>query len=79
MKKYVFTDDILLALVKKYPPPAYKDKSEQLFERLVDAVISQQLSVKAADTIYKRFLELFHDKTFPTPKDVLKMQDEHIR
>jgi DNA-3-methyladenine glycosylase II len=47
-------------------------------EELVEAIISQQLSNKAADTIYKRFLSLFKNK-FPTPEQILKIDIEKLR
>ena len=47
-------------------------------EDLVEAIISQQLSVKAADTIYSRFLKLFKNK-FPTPEQILKIDTEKLR
>ena len=75
----MFKDPILKKLVKKYPAPDFEDRSERLFERLVDAIISQQLSVKAADTIFARFQKLFKNKAFPSPQQVIKMTDEKIR
>lgn len=49
------------------------------FEALVEAIVSQQLSVKAADTIFKRFVALTPGKKFPTPKEILKMPARKIR
>lgn len=74
----MFKDPVLKKLVKKYPPPNFVDKSEFLFEELIESIISQQLSMKAADTIFARFKNLF-GKKFPTPKQVLKMEDEKLR
>lgn len=75
----MFSDPVLQKLVKKYPAPQFIDRSEELFERLVDSIISQQLSVKAADTIFERFKKLFEGKFFPTPEQILAMPDEKIR
>jgi DNA-3-methyladenine glycosylase II len=75
----MFKDPILKKLVKKYPAPKFEDKSEFLYEGLIESIISQQLSVKAADTIFVRFLKLFKSKSFPKPKDVLKMKDDTLR
>jgi DNA-3-methyladenine glycosylase II len=55
----MFRDKILLALVKKYPAPEWSDRSEFLFEDLVDTIIAQQLSGKAATSIFNRFKALF--------------------
>lgn len=47
------------------------------FEALVEAIVSQQLSVKAADTIFSRFVALFGK--FPKPEQILKMKDAKLR
>lgn len=49
------------------------------FQFLVESIISQQLSVKASDTIIARFKKLFGRKKFPTPKDILAMPVETMR
>lgn len=49
------------------------------FRSLVVAIVNQQLSGKAADTILKRFEALFPGKKFPTPKQVLKMPTAKMR
>lgn len=49
------------------------------FEALVEAITSQQLSVKAADTIFKRFAALVPGKKFPAPQDVLKLPVRKMR
>lgn len=48
------------------------------YGELLDSIISQQLSVKAAATIYKRVVELFGGKT-PTPKQLIKADTEKLR
>lgn len=54
-----FSDPVLQRLVEKYPAPTFRDQSDKLFENLIESIISQQLSVKAADTIFQRFKNLF--------------------
>ena len=49
------------------------------FEALVTAIVSQQLSVKAADTIFARFAALTPGKKFPTPGEILKMPATKMR
>lgn len=51
---------------------------DDYFIDLVDAIVSQQLSGKAAATIFGRFRELFGDGLI-TPAEVLKVKDEKIR
>ena len=58
--------------VINYPPPADR------FTNLVSEIIGQQLSGKAADTIYGRFLTLFPHKKF-TPDLILAQPLEKLR
>lgn len=74
-----FTDPIMNGLTQKYPPPTFKNREENLYENLIESIISQQLSVKASDTIYKRFKALFKRETVPSPKQILTMPNETIR
>lgn len=48
------------------------------YSELVDAIISQQLSVKAAAAIERRFQDLFGGK-FPAPHEILQADPELIR
>jgi DNA-3-methyladenine glycosylase II len=98
----MFSDPILQNLIKKYPVPIFTERSKFLFEDLIESIVSQQLSVKASDTIFKRFKGLFstnrhpeqsegsskkedsspsvqNDTFFPSPHDVLAMDDQKIR
>lgn len=74
-----FSDPVLHKLVAKYPAPNFTDRTDHLYEELVESIISQQLSVKASDTIYKRFCQLFRKDTCPTPREVLDTPDETLR
>lgn len=47
------------------------------FESLVESVVSQQLSIKAADTIYKRLHDASNSKMIP--KNIAKLTDEQMR
>lgn len=50
--------------------PAFRLKlKKDIYLHLCASVISQQLSVKAADVIYKRFLNLYNGKK-PTPQQI---------
>ena len=48
------------------------------FAALLEAIVSQQLSVKASATIFSRFLDLFPDKN-PKPREMLAISDECLR
>lgn len=49
------------------------------YQELVESIVSQQLSVKAAATIMKRFLELFPGSEFPAPDQILSKTVEEMR
>jgi len=49
------------------------------YQTLVDSIVSQQLSVKAAATIEKRFIDLFDGADFPTPEQILTKDIEILR
>jgi len=75
----MFTDPILKQLIKKYPKPEWTDRSEFLFEDMLETIVSQQLSAKAAETIFKRFKNLFKASSFPSPEEVLRMEEGSIK
>ena len=50
-----------------------------LFQALVRAIVYQQLSGKAAGTIYSRVLALFPGGRFPRPEQVLETPDDVLR
>jgi DNA-3-methyladenine glycosylase II len=49
------------------------------FRALVESIISQQISGKAADAILGRFRGLFPGRPFPLPADVLAIPPERLR
>lgn len=49
------------------------------YQELVDSIISQQLSVKAARTIERRFCELFGSTDFPAPEQILEKDIDELR
>lgn len=70
-------DTILGDVIKNAPLPAYVPH-KNYYQELVESIISQQLSVKAAATILKRFKELF-STDFPSPEDILATDIEDLR
>ncbi|MDB5162685.1 MAG: hypothetical protein JWO54_269 [Candidatus Saccharibacteria bacterium] len=70
-------DPILGQVIKNAPLPSFIPH-RNYYQELVESIISQQLSVKAADTILKRFKELF-STNFPTPEDILATDIEVLR
>jgi DNA-3-methyladenine glycosylase II len=53
-------------------------KNLDLYLSLMRAIVGQQLSVKAANTIWNRFITLFSDG-YPLAEKVLKLHDEELR
>ena len=49
------------------------------FEALCRSIASQQLSIKAAETIFRRFCELFPPDCKPTPERVMRLRADRIR
>lgn len=77
IKRQLNLDPVLRPLIKKIKLTALSDKKD-VFASLIRSIISQQLSVKAAETIYGRFMKLFSRKG-PTPKTLLKKTVEELR
>ena len=73
-------DPVIGALMRKYGRCGLAANQHDPFAALVHAIISQQLSTKAAATIAARFTSLFGDPDgFPTPAEVDRMPDERLR
>lgn len=70
-------DHILSEVIAKAPLPSFRPH-KNYYQELVESIISQQLSVKAAATILKRFRELF-SSDFPTPSEILEKDIEVLR
>ncbi|HEU5114333.1 MAG TPA: DNA-3-methyladenine glycosylase [Candidatus Paceibacterota bacterium] len=54
------------------------EQSDDLFRDIASTIIGQQLSGKAADTIFGRFEALFPGKLI-LPEEILKLRDEQLR
>lgn len=78
-KAYLQNVDPILAVVTQRIPLEERQPNGKYFENLVESIISQQLSIKAADTIFARFVALFETNTFPEAAQILLMPDEKIR
>lgn len=73
-KKHLQSVDLKLAtIIDNYELRPQRHLPRTHFEALVEAIVSQQLSVKAADTIFARFVSLFPNQKIPTPEVVLKL------
>ncbi len=77
MKK-IFADPILQKVAVEFSVLAPVVLTENLFVDIVSSIVSQQLSVKAADTIWKRFELLFPHKKV-TEVALVGLSDQTIR
>ena len=65
-------------LISEFGYPTFK-KEKSYFEALLKNIIYQQLSGKAAKTIYNRFLKLFETTEYPSPDEILNTPVEHLK
>lgn len=73
-------DPELGRLMKKIGPLQFRrQKTKAVFEALVKSVVYQQLTAKAAATIFARLTALYPDREFPTPEDLLATPIERLR
>jgi DNA-3-methyladenine glycosylase II len=80
-KHFKSQDPILFAALQKFESSISEivpRHASDYFSDLCDAIISQQLSVKAGATIFTRFKGLF-PRGIITPEKTLKLKDEQIR
>lgn len=71
-------DKVLAEIINKYTIRLPDKVSTDLFKDLLEAIISQQLSVKAGATIFGRFLNIFPKKKNLSPVEVLNFSEETL-
>jgi DNA-3-methyladenine glycosylase II len=73
-------DPVLGAIIKRIGSCGMADaQREDPFHALVETIVGQQLSMKAAATIFGRFLTLFPAGRFPLPADIARVTDQDLR
>jgi DNA-3-methyladenine glycosylase II len=73
-------DPVLSPIIKKYGACGITTGRERdIFCGLVEAIVSQQLSTRAAATIYGRLRALLPDGGPPTPEALMSLSDEALR
>jgi DNA-3-methyladenine glycosylase II len=77
IKKHLAKDMRLAPLLEQITLPTL-EVSNDIYEILLDSIVSQQLSVKAAGTIFNRFLDIFPNRQ-PAPEWVLACDPEVMR
>jgi 3-methyladenine DNA glycosylase/8-oxoguanine DNA glycosylase len=68
----------MAGLIERIGPIHLRSRRVPVFQSLVQSIIYQQLSGKAADTILNRFVALFGGP-FPSPAQILEIQPEKLR
>jgi DNA-3-methyladenine glycosylase II len=73
-------DKVLARLIREVGPIELKpDALQSPFRALVRSIVYQQLHGKAAATILNRLIDLYPDRKFPKPEDILKTHDRKLR
>src|SRR6202034_3381099 len=70
-------DEKLKPVILRFGPCTIAPHTDY-YNALVNSIISQQLSVKAAASITKRFIALFGD-TLPAPEAIIKKSHDELR
>ena len=71
-------DEKMSTLISKYGIPDLKPGNDY-FLSLLRSIVFQQVSGKAANTIFKRFIKLIPKNSKITPKEVFKLDKNDIR
>lgn len=71
-------DRVIAGLIRRHGPCEISPHS-RYFETLINSIISQQLSTRAAETIFTRFRAIYPPGRFPTATTILQTPDEQLR
>jgi DNA-3-methyladenine glycosylase II len=71
-------DPRLVAVIDRHGHPTIAPRKDPV-QSLARAIVSQQLSGKAADTIWGRFVALYPKAKFPAPAAILATPDDKLR
>ncbi|GAA4498254.1 DNA-3-methyladenine glycosylase [Hymenobacter ginsengisoli] len=72
-------DPILSKAITSVAGPVRPAAHEDLYLALLRAIVSQQISTKAAAAIWRRFTALFRPDGYPEPREVLRMEEDELR
>jgi DNA-3-methyladenine glycosylase II len=76
--QYLVDNDRRLKTVTQLCPYPCSRKNTDIYMALLSSIVSQQLSVKAADTIFNRFLDIYPDR-YPPPGQLIKTTSARLR
>ena len=71
-------DKKMQVLIKKFGRPDF-NQGQDYFQSLLRSIVFQQLSGKAAQTIYERFVNLIPKTSNHCPNEVLKLDKDEMR
>ncbi|MEO7094077.1 MAG: DNA-3-methyladenine glycosylase [Polyangiales bacterium] len=71
-------DPRLAAAIERHGHPTITPRKDPI-QSLARAIVSQQLSTKAAETIFGRFVALYPKGKFPTPAQIIATDDTKLR
>jgi DNA-3-methyladenine glycosylase II len=75
---YLSKDPVLLPVIHSIPFPMLRVTATPISDALIESIVYQQLSIKAAATIYQRLLSKFHDARLDLLK-LSRMKTETLR
>jgi DNA-3-methyladenine glycosylase II len=78
IRDYLSRQDPLLGRAIRDLPAPKRHREADIYLSLIRAIVSQQLSIKAAATIFERVLDLFPDR-YPTPKRLAALDVATLR
>jgi DNA-3-methyladenine glycosylase II len=72
-------DTVMARLIQETPSPKiFNDYADDVYLALLESIVSQQISVKAADAIFSRFRQLFADR-YPHANELLLKSADELR
>ncbi len=71
-------DPIMATLIDRFSLPEI-ERHHEYYRQLARSIIGQQLSVKAAAAINRRFIELFGGDEFPNPEQIIAKDIDELR
>jgi len=79
--RHLTAADAALGLIieRSLPFSVRPTRTQTLFAALLESIVYQQLSGKAAETILGRVVALFRPRRFPRPEDLAAMPDARLR
>lgn len=72
-------DPVLAQAIARVAGPVRPAAHEDLYLALLRAIVSQQISTKAAAAIWRRFTALFRPDGYPEPREVLRLEEDELR